>query len=143
MNISNKDFPLILEIKSETRKSEVADLITRIKKFVEKDLKLPNNKPCITATQMKNIYSKVTECKNNLDFQLLRPQLAYIIGKKSNEQLEKVINLIDELLSYLSTILFDKNKENKVILTEEQYVENLHTFFEMIVAYHKFFYGEK
>lgn len=143
MNISDKDFPLILELKSETRKSEIANLITRIKKFVEEDLKLSNSKPRITATQLRNIYSKVTECKNNIDFQLLRPQLAYIVGKSNDDKLKGVISLFDSLLSYLSATLFDENNENKDILTEEQYVKNLHTFFEMIVAYHKFFYGEK
>lgn len=78
----------------------------------------------ITASQLRNIFSKVKKFKSLSDLQMLRPKLAYISGRLSPKQAnaKEFLKLLDDVIQKA---------------TNEQHVRGFSQFFESIVAYHK------
>jgi len=82
----------------------------------------------ISASQLRNVYSVVKKCKNPKDLMLVRPKLAYVAGRAENNETKELVFLLEELIKHV-----DDNTKLK----------NLQSFFEAIIAYHKYFGGGK
>jgi CRISPR-associated protein Csm2 len=80
----------------------------------------------VSTSQLRNVYDKVTKTKSLNELKLIRPQLAYIAGRATidKENIKKFLAFIDSLIKKADSE--DKRKEFK-------------TFFESVVAYHKFY----
>jgi CRISPR-associated protein Csm2 len=81
----------------------------------------------VSTSQLRNVYDKVTKAKSVNELKLIRPQLAYIAGRATNDKednIKKFLAFIDSLIKNVDSD--DKRKEFK-------------TFFEAVVAYHKFY----
>jgi CRISPR-associated protein Csm2 len=77
----------------------------------------------LSTSQLRNIYDKAIKAKKPNELKLIRPNLAYIAGRSGNDKEKKLLAFIDILI--------------KEVKSEEQ-VKEFKTFFESVVAYHKF-----
>jgi CRISPR-associated protein Csm2 len=79
----------------------------------------------VSTSQLRNVYDKVTKAKSVNELKLIRPQLAYIAGRATidKDNVKKFLAFLDSLIKLVDSE--DKRKEFK-------------TFFESVVAYHKF-----
>jgi len=79
----------------------------------------------VSSSQLRNVYDKVTKTKSVNELKLIRPQLAYIAGRATfdKENIKKFLAFLDSLIQSVDSE--DKRKEFR-------------TFFESVVAYHKF-----
>jgi CRISPR-associated protein Csm2 len=79
----------------------------------------------VSTNQLRNVYDKVTKAKSVNELKLIRPQLAYIAGRATidKDNIKKFLAFIDSLIKSVDSE--DKRREFK-------------TFFESVVAYHKF-----
>ncbi len=100
-------------------KSGDNDLIEKVKKFVEANYR------DITTSQLRNIYSQVKKASLQ-DLPLIRPKLAYIAGRTDTKKrgMHRLIDLLDELIQKV-------NDEEKLV--------GFKTFFESVLAYHKYY----
>ncbi len=89
--------------------------IDNIKSYVEK------NKDKISTSQLRNIFSKVKEVKEPRNLTMLRPKLAYVVGRQTG--MKELVYLLDELIKKV-------NKDN---------LNQFKDFFEAIIAYHRYF----
>ncbi len=97
------------------------NVLNTIEDFVE------NEGENLSPSQLRNIYDKAISCKSLNELKLLRPNLAYIAGRDKKVGTKKFVAFLDLLI--------------KNVNTEEQ-VKEFKTFFEAVVAYHKF-YGKQ
>jgi CRISPR-associated protein Csm2 len=79
----------------------------------------------VSTSQLRNVYDKVAKTKSINELKLIRPQLAYIAGRATTDKdnIKKFLAFIDSLIKLVDSE--EKRKEFK-------------TFFESVVAYHKF-----
>ncbi|MDR1975202.1 MAG: type III-A CRISPR-associated protein Csm2 [Bacteroidales bacterium] len=82
----------------------------------------------VSTSQLRNVYDKVTKTKSVNELKLLRPQLAYIAGRATTDKDNK--DNIKKFLAFIDYLI-------KQVSSEEQRKE-FKTFFESVVAYHKF-----
>ncbi len=81
----------------------------------------------ISSSQLRNIYHKIINVKNETELKLLRPNLAYIAARQTGNSEKKeyaklAIQFIDELIT--------KVNENNLA--------DFKKFMEIVVAYHKY-----
>jgi len=96
------------------------DYVNRLKEYVKK------NVIGITSSQLRNVYALIRE-KNKPDtLPYIRPKLAYVAGRANNDELRTLIYLLD----LLAVQVDDKAK-----------LKNFKSFFESVIAYHKYFGG--
>ncbi|MBZ4677010.1 MAG: csm2 [Anaerophaga sp.] len=119
------DFPgypdCLLSFTKGNNPEETGKTIENLKNFV-----LKNGKD-ISISQVRNLYSKARAAKNEIELQLLRPQIAYMVARQQTykkESVRKFFLLQDNLIS------------KGISLSDFLKV------FEAIVAYHKYF-GKK
>ncbi len=91
-----------------------------------------NNQKAITTSQLRNIFSKIKPIKsyeeNKTKINLLRVKFAYISGRSGKSGMEKLCEFLDMLISEIQN---DTNWDE------------FKDFFEALIAYHKFFGGNK
>ncbi len=110
------------EILNPERKNE-NDFIEATKRLVKK------YKNDISTSQLRNIYSKIKNIRDDdyKKFYLLRPKLAYISGRAEKKfGMKKLIELLDDQIQKIDNSA--KAKQFK-------------SFFESVIAYHKFYGG--
>lgn len=105
----------------ETRKDE--------NKFIDDTKKLVNKyKNDISTSQLRNIFSRIKRINNFKELYALRPKLAYTYGRaEKKDGMKKLIVLLDDQIKKV-----DDNEK----------LERFKSFFESIIAYHKFFGGK-
>lgn len=81
----------------------------------------------LSTSQLRNIYDKAIKCETQNELKLIRPNLAYLAGRSTNDKEKSLLAFIDLLI--------------KEVHNETQ-VKEFKTFFEAVVAYHKF-YGKQ
>lgn len=104
--------------------SKVSDLdkvLNQIEEFVEQEGKT------LSTSQLRNIYDKAIKVDTLNELKLIRPNLAYLAGRSTNDKEKNLLAFIDLLI--------------KEVSSDEQ-VKEFKTFFEAVVAYHKF-YGKQ
>lgn len=99
---------------------EIRNIIDHIKRYVENGCKV------LTTHQLRNIFSEVKKAKTVIDFQLIRPNLAYIAARQDKEAqgAREVVEFFDEMIQGI---------------TDEKDLKGGYEFFEAIVAYHKLY----
>jgi len=101
--------------------SNLDSILSEIENFVSQEGKN------LSTSQLRNIYDKAKKATNENELKLIRPNLAYIAGRSTNDK-EK------GLLAFIDLLIKEVNSDLKV--------KEFHTFFESVVAYHKF-YGKQ
>lgn len=93
--------------------------------FCKKALEYANElkKGKLTTSQIRKVYSLVTNTKTTQQAKRLRPQFAYTAGKSKDPGVKNLMELLDKIVKNLST---------------EQDLNNLKTLLEAIVAYLKY-----
>jgi CRISPR-associated protein Csm2 len=81
---------------------------------------------CVTTSQLRNVYDRAKKAKDANALKLIRPNLAYIAGREKGREEE-----VQKFLAFLDFIV--KSVEN------DEQVKEFQTFFEAVVAYHKFY----
>jgi len=101
-----------------------AQVIDSIKLFVEKTGRN------ITTSQLRNIYSKILRVKedNLTALQLIRPKLAYVAARQQKNEARDLVIFFDEIIAGIKT---------------SSQAKSFKTFFESVMAYHKFYHPEK
>lgn len=82
----------------------------------------------IKTSMIRKVYSRILNSELN-DIKKLRPQLAYIAGRNSEEPMKDFMSLLDFLIKKIET----NNKKQ---------LENLKQFMEAVVAYRKYAGGD-
>lgn len=119
------DFDNILMI-SQTKQLDT--LINQIEHFVE------HTASKLSASQLRNIYDKVLKAQTTNELKLMRPQLAYIAAKESSNVSLYNKDKVKSFFAFFDLLIQKVDSINKM--------EEFKTFFEAVVAYHKF-YGKK
>lgn len=96
------------------------DYVERLKEYVKKHVK------GITSSQLRNVYALIKEKTKPDSLPHIRPRLAYVAGRANNDELRTLIYLLDLLVVRVD----DKAK-----------LKNFKSFFESVIAYHKYFGG--
>lgn len=81
----------------------------------------------LSTSQLRNIYDKAIKTDTLNELKLIRPNLAYLAGRSTSDKEKSLLAFIDLLI--------------KEVKTDDQ-VKEFKTFFETVVAYHKF-YGKQ
>ena len=81
----------------------------------------------LSTSQLRNIYDKSIKSESQNELKMIRPNLAYIAGRSTSDGEKSLLAFIDVLI--------------KSVKSDEQ-VKEFKTFFEAVVAYHKF-YGKQ
>lgn len=116
------NFTSLLHLKDDIDADTLKSIITHLQKYIEE------NGKDIKTNQLRNIFSKVKskEVKDNPNsLQLLRPRLAYIAARQRKKGAENMVMFFNDLI------------ENEVENKED--VKGFVDFFEMVIAYHKYF----
>jgi CRISPR-associated protein Csm2 len=97
--------------------------IEKLKEFIRENAKQ------ISTSQLRNIYTKIKKLKDNSlkEVYTLRPKLAYVYGRSDSIGMKKLLVLLDDKIKAIKT----KNE-----------LEQFKSFFEAIIAYHKFYGGK-
>lgn len=100
--------------------SEKKEIIDKLKEFVQR------NGKNVSTSQVRNLYTRARATKNEVDLQLLRPHIAYLLARqdKKTDEIRKFFLLPEDLIS--------KG------ISRSEFLK----VFEAIVAYHKVF-GKK
>lgn len=109
------------ELLSMSKTQNLDAILSAIEKFVS------NEGRNLSTSQLRNIYDKAKKMTNLNELKLIRPNLAYIAGRSNNDKEKGLLAFIDLLIKEVDS--GDK-------------VNEFHTFFESLVAYHKF-YGKQ
>lgn len=109
------------EIFQFEKSSKIDELFQKTEEFVKEYGK------DVTTHQLRNIYQEIKKASSLMDLKLLRPNLAYIAGRLESK------NINGKIFTAFIDSLIREVKENQV--------ENLRSFMESIVAYHKFYHG--
>ena len=113
----NDNFPELLNM---SKTNDLNSILSAIEKFVSEEGK------SLSTSQLRNIYDKAKKATGENELKLIRPNLAYIAGRSSNAE--------KGLLAFIDLLIKEVNTDIKV--------KEFHTFFESVVAYHKF-YGKQ
>ena len=97
-------------------------LLNHINSFVEHQCKN------LSASQLRNIFSKIRAKRVASEIQLNRPKLAYAAARQTSQDARDVIDFFEKIAAKVKS--------------DEQAV-NFVAFLEAIVAYHKFHHGKK
>jgi len=109
------------ELLNMSKTANLDAILSSIEKFVSEEGKN------LSTSQLRNIYDKANKAATVNELKLIRPNLAYIAGRSANDR-EK------SLLAFIDLLIKEVNSDAKV--------KEFHTFFESVVAYHKF-YGKQ
>ena len=115
------------EILRMSKTTKLDDLLNSIEQFAGRPKEHQKLGACVTTSQLRNVYDKAKKVKgeNAVNaLKLIRPNLAYIAGREKGEEVQKFLAFLDLLI--------------KSVQNEEQ-VKEFQTFFESVVAYHKFY----
>lgn len=103
----------------DRQETGLQELLDRIKSFVE------NNYKGVTASQLRNIFSRLKTARNAAAVQRLRPNIMYIIARQDGKpEAQRLMYVVEDLMRQTET---------------DDQVRGLQKFMESIVAYHKFF----
>ena len=105
------------ELLNMSKSSKLDNILKNIEEFVSEEGKN------LSTSQLRNIYDKATKARSVNELKLIRPNLAYIAGRSSNDKEKTLLAFIDSLI--------------KTVNSEEK-VKEFKVFFEAVVAYHKF-----
>jgi CRISPR-associated protein Csm2 len=105
-----------------SKTTDLDTILSAIERFVAEEGKN------LSPSQLRNIYDKAIKAKTMNELKLIRPNLAYIAGRSLNDKEKSLLAFIDLLI--------------KEVKSNEQ-VEEFKTFFEAVVAYHKFYGNNK
>jgi len=111
----NANFPELLNM---SKTANLDKILEAIEKFVSEEGKN------LSTSQLRNIYDKAIKAQNVNELKLIRPNLAYIAGRSTNDKEKNLLAFIDLLI--------------KSVNSDEQ-IKEFKTFFEAVVAYHKFY----
>jgi CRISPR-associated protein Csm2 len=102
----------------------INELLDHLQKYVEECGKH------VTTHQLRNIFSKIKtgKTKTAQELQLIRPQLAYVAARQASGGAKSFIEFLEKII---------RKVEN------DEQVKHFIAFFEAIVAYHKFYHGNK
>lgn len=109
------------ELLQMSKTGNLDSILSNIETFVSEEGKN------LSTSQLRNIYDKALKAATINELKLIRPNLAYIAGRSSNDR-EK------SLLAFIDLVIKDVDSDSKL--------KEFHTFFESVVAYHKF-YGKQ
>lgn len=111
------------ELLNMSNTNNLDTILNTIEKFVSKEGRN------LSTSQLRNIYDKVKKMKDDdlNALKLLRPNLAYIAGRSSNDNEKSLLAFLDLLIKSINS---------------EKQVKEFKIFFEAVVAYHKF-YGKQ
>jgi len=107
-----------------------------IKSGIDMIEKLVKNNKKVTTHQIRNIFSLITDLKENAaekrlnELHLLRPKLAYIGARQKENDGKIIIKVLDEVIKAI-----DLKEGNDSVIKK---IDGLHYIMESIVAYHKF-----
>lgn len=76
----------------------------------------------LTASQLRNIFSKVKPITTWQKLQLIRPKLAYVAARQKSGAAEQVVNFLEGIIKKVE---------------KDTQVKDFVAFFEAFVAYHK------
>ena len=107
------------ELLNMNKASNLDHILKKIEEFVSEEGKN------LTTSQLRNIYDKAIKAQDLNALKLIRPNLAYIAGRNTTTNNEK------SLLAFIDLLI-------KSVQSDEQ-VKGFKTFFEAVVAYHKFY----
>jgi CRISPR type III-A-associated protein Csm2 len=136
-NIENKIFQGITPLKFDTENNEIASQIQALESIVRDRFgkKKQNEKTgkglgdgFLSTTQLRNLYDKIKQCKNEKEAQMLYPKVVYMAARQNNNQGR---NIIMEIAGFI-----------KEIKTDEQ-IQSFKKFMEAIVAFQKYYYPSK
>ena len=102
-------------------KGNYNEYIECIERYVKKDSKK------ISSSQLRNIFSRIKKIKEFKELYLIRPKLAYLSGRATEQEMKRLLFLFDHLIKEVN--------DNKKL-------EEFKNFFEAIIAYHKYFGGK-
>lgn len=113
------------DILSFKNTENINELLDKLQNYVEKCGK------DVTTHQLRNIFSKIKTStkKTARELQLIRPHLAYIAARQGDK------NDAKRFVQFLEDIIRKVSDDNQV--------EHFVAFLEAIVAYHKFYHGNK
>lgn len=129
-NFEPKEIQLLKEVKAnlgeeyESILKEEKDynkFTERVKGFMKDNVRE------ITTSQLRNIFSKVKKIKEPKQLYLLRPKLAYVYGRADKDGMKRLLVLLDDQIKQV---------------TNTGQLEEFKSFFESIIAYHKFYGGK-
>jgi len=133
-------YPQRREIKSLLEDNEVDKILNLTDEnaefFVEKAEKcakeFAKSKVGISNTKLRNFYDYVKDMDKyeKVKLHLLRPRIAYTVGKEDNKEKKEILEE------------FQKTMEKLINKTNNENFDNFKNFFEAIVAYHKMYGGK-
>jgi CRISPR-associated protein Csm2 len=109
------------ELLNMSKTANLDAILSSIEKFVSEEGKN------LSTSQLRNIYDKANKAATVNELKLIRPNLAYIAGRSANDREKSLLAFIDLLIKSVDS---------------DVKVKEFHTFFESVVAYHKF-YGKQ
>ncbi len=109
------------ELLNMSKTTSLDKILNKIEDFVKKE---GSN---LSTSQLRNIYDKSIKSESQNELKMIRPNLAYIAGRSTSDGEKSLLAFIDVLI--------------KSVKSDEQ-VKEFKTFFEAVVAYHKF-YGKQ
>lgn len=95
--------------------------VQNLKSYVEQNVQ------SITSAQLRNVYALIREKNDEEKLPHIRPKLAYVAGRADKDEMRTLIYLLDLLIVRVD----DKKK-----------MKNFKSFFESVIAYHKYFGGK-
>jgi len=106
------------ELLKMNKASNLDKILEKIERFVAEE------GANLTTSQLRNIYDKAIKTQSVNDLKLIRPNLAYIAGRSSDDKEKSLLAFIDLLIKSVQS---------------DEHVKGFKTFFEAVVAYHKFY----
>ena len=106
------------ELLNMSKTANLDNVLHTIEKFVSEE---GQN---LSTSQLRNIYDKVLKAQNINELKLVRPNLAYIAGRSSNDKEKSLLAFIDLLIKSVNS---------------ETQIQEFKIFFEAVVSYHKFY----
>ena len=126
-SVFQSNFEQILQMSTTNEPEKLDGLLKSIEQFAGRSKEHFKLGACVTTSQLRNVYDKVKKIKGDNAvnaLKLIRPNLAYIAGREKGEEAQKFLAFLDLLIKSVTT-----NKQ----------VEEFQTFFEAVVAYHRFY----
>lgn len=109
------------ELLNMSKTASLDKILNKIENFVRQE------GSSLSTSQLRNIYDKSIKTETQNELKMIRPNLAYLAGRSTNDKEKGLLAFIDVLI--------------KDVKSDEQ-VKEFKTFFEAVVAYHKF-YGKQ
>lgn len=106
------------------------EVVDNLKRYLNEPIDNRGNKRYskITSSQLRNVFLLVKRCKEPKELVHIRPKLAYIGGRAENNETKEIVFLLEELVKEVDNV---------------EKLKNLQSFFEAIIAYHKYFESDK